>query len=77
MPLWPLKHASPDDGAFDRLRASIDPDWIDQALELTGALRPATYMEWFQWLADRLDEHHPARTSVAVGAHEAYRQWRP
>ncbi len=36
MPLWPLKHASPDDGAFDRLRASIDPDWIEQALELTG-----------------------------------------
>src|SRR5712692_833794 len=38
MPLWPLKDASPDDGAFDRLRASIDPDWIDEALELTGTV---------------------------------------
>jgi hypothetical protein len=36
MPLWPLKNASPEDGAFDRLRASIDPAWIEQALELTG-----------------------------------------
>src|SRR2546427_11550024 len=52
MPLWPLKHASPDDGAFDRLRASIDPDWIEQALELTGTatLRrrrlPAEQVSW-------------------------------
>jgi Insertion element 4 transposase N-terminal/Transposase DDE domain len=38
MPLWPLKDASPDEGAFDRLRASIDPNWIDQALELTGTV---------------------------------------
>jgi len=30
MPLWPLRDASPDDGAFDRLLASIDPDWIDE-----------------------------------------------
>jgi hypothetical protein len=34
-------------------------------------------MEWFQWLAERLEEHHPARTSLAVGAHDAYRKWRP
>ena len=25
-----------DDGAFDRLQASIDPDWVDEALEATG-----------------------------------------
>jgi hypothetical protein len=25
-----------DEGAFDRLRASIDPAWIDEALEVTG-----------------------------------------
>ena len=38
MPLWPLKDARPDEGAFDRLRASIDPNWIDEALELTGTV---------------------------------------
>jgi hypothetical protein len=27
---------SADEGAFDRLQASIDPVWIDEALEATG-----------------------------------------
>jgi hypothetical protein len=27
---------SADEGAFDRLRSSIDPDWIEAALEATG-----------------------------------------
>src|ERR1700722_19599201 len=27
---------SADEGAFDRLRDSIDPEWIDEALEATG-----------------------------------------
>jgi hypothetical protein len=35
------------------------------------------YLEWFQWLAERLEEHHPGKTSLALGAHEAYRAWRP
>jgi hypothetical protein len=34
-------------------------------------------MEWFQWLAERLAEHQPGRTSLTLGAHEAYRDWRP
>ncbi len=38
MPLWPLRDASPEEGAFDRLLASIDPDWVDEALELTGTV---------------------------------------
>lgn len=33
--------------------------------------------EWFQWLAEQLDRHSRARTSLAVGAHDAYRDWRP
>ena len=33
--------------------------------------------EWFQWLAEQIDLHSKARTSVALGAHEAYRDWRP
>ena len=33
--------------------------------------------EWFQWLAEQIDRHSKARTSLALGAHEAYRDWRP
>ena len=33
--------------------------------------------EWFQWLAEQLDRHSRARTSLTVGAHDAYRDWRP
>jgi hypothetical protein len=31
-----IVETSADEGAFDRLRASIDPDWIEAALEATG-----------------------------------------
>jgi hypothetical protein len=33
--------------------------------------------EWFQWLVERLEEHQPAKTSLALGAHQAFRDWRP
>jgi hypothetical protein len=33
--------------------------------------------EWFQWLAEQIDRHTKARTSLTRGAHEAYRDWRP
>ena len=33
--------------------------------------------EWFQWLAEQLDRHSRARTSLTVGEHDAYRDWRP
>ena len=33
--------------------------------------------EWFQWLAEQIDRHSKARTSLTLGAHEVYRDWRP
>jgi hypothetical protein len=33
--------------------------------------------EWFQWLAEQIDRHSKARTSLTLGAHEAHRDWRP
>ena len=33
--------------------------------------------EWFQWFAEQIDRHSKARTSLTLGAHEAYRDWRP
>src|SRR5438132_12489069 len=32
--------------------------------------------EWFQWLAEQVDRHSKARTSITLGAHDAYRDWR-
>jgi hypothetical protein len=33
--------------------------------------------EWFQWLAEQIDRHSNARTSLTLGAHEAHRDWQP
>src|ERR1700755_2702851 len=33
--------------------------------------------EWFQWLAEQIDRHNKAQTSLTLGAHEVYRDWRP
>src|SRR5262245_44730665 len=33
--------------------------------------------EWFQWLAEQIDRHSKAQTSLTLGAHDAYRDWRP
>jgi len=33
--------------------------------------------EWFQWLAEQIDRHSKGRTNLTLGAHDAYRDWRP
>jgi hypothetical protein len=33
--------------------------------------------EWFQWLATQLERYSPGKTSLQIGAHEAYRDWKP
>jgi hypothetical protein len=33
--------------------------------------------EWFQWLAEQIDRHNKALTSLGRGAQDAYRNWRP
>jgi hypothetical protein len=33
--------------------------------------------EWFQWLAEQLEHHASGKTNLEVGAHEAYRDWKP
>jgi len=33
--------------------------------------------ECFQWLAEQIDRHSKGPTSLNLGAHEAYRDWRP
>ena len=33
--------------------------------------------EWFQWLAAQLERYSPGKTNLQIGAHEAYRDWKP
>jgi hypothetical protein len=33
--------------------------------------------EWFQWLNDQLERNRKGKTSLRIGAFEAYRDWRP
>ena len=32
--------------------------------------------EWFQWLAEQLERYSPGKTSLQVGAYEAYLDWK-
>jgi hypothetical protein len=33
--------------------------------------------EWFQWLVVQMEKYSPGKTNLEMGAHEAYRDWRP
>jgi hypothetical protein len=33
--------------------------------------------EWFEWLAIQLDRHSVGKTSLELGAHEVYCDWKP
>ena len=33
--------------------------------------------EWFQWIAERIEQHGGRKTNLAVGAQEAFRDWKP
>jgi hypothetical protein len=33
--------------------------------------------EWFEWLATQLERYSPGKTSLEMGAHQVYRDWKP
>jgi hypothetical protein len=33
--------------------------------------------EWFEWLATQLERYSPGKTNLEIGAHQAYRDWKP
>ena len=33
--------------------------------------------EWFEWLATQLERYSPGNTNLEIGAHQAYRDWKP
>jgi hypothetical protein len=55
--------------AWRRLRS-----YVEYERERSGSQRN---WEWFECLAEQVDRHSKARTSLTLGAQEAYRDWRP
>jgi len=49
-------------------------DYVEYERERSGSQKN---WEWFQWLAQQLDRHSKAPTSLALGAHDAYVDWQP
>jgi hypothetical protein len=48
--------------------------YIEAERERSGSQKS---WEWFEWLADQLERHHLAKTSLTIRAKEAYRDWQP
>ena len=48
--------------------------YVEYERERTGSEKT---FEWFQWLAEQLEKYDRGKTSLKVGAHEAYRDWKP
>ena len=48
--------------------------YIEEERRLTGSQKT---FEWFEWLAAQLERYSPGKTSLQIGAQEAYRDWKP
>lgn len=48
--------------------------YVDEERQRSGSQKT---FEWFPWLAGQLQRHSPGKTSLPVGAYEAYRDWKP
>src|SRR4030095_13930740 len=48
--------------------------YIEEERQRSGSQKT---FEWFQWLATQLERYSPGKTSLQIGAHEAYRDWKP
>lgn len=48
--------------------------YVEYERERTGSEKT---FEWFQWLAEQLEKYNRGKTSLKLGAHEAYRDWKP
>jgi len=48
--------------------------YVEHERETSGSQKT---FEWFQWLAEQLDNYDQGKTSLEKGAHEVYRDWKP
>ena len=71
---WFLKRSRRTAGRYSRVAWRKLRGYVEYERERAGSQKN---WEWFQWLAEQIDRHSKARTSLTLGAHEAYRDWRP
>lgn len=48
--------------------------YIEEERRRTGSRKT---FEWFEWLAKQIERYVPGKTSLEVGAQEAYLDWKP
>jgi hypothetical protein len=48
--------------------------YIEEERRRTGSKKT---FEWFEWLAKQVERHVPGKTSLQLGAAEAYDDWKP
>jgi hypothetical protein len=70
----PLQVAADLVGGTARLAWRKLQKYIEEERRRNGSQKS---FEWFQWLALQLDRYSPGKTDLQIGAHEAYRDWKP
>ena len=48
--------------------------YVEHERETSGSQKT---FEWFQWLAEQLDNYDQGKTNLKVGAFEVFRDWKP
>ncbi len=54
--------------------AGAAPVYVEEERRRSGSQKT---FEWFQWLAAQLERYSPGKTNLQIGAHAAYRDWKP
>ena len=70
----PLQVAADLVGGTVRLAWRKLQQYVEEERRRSGSQKT---FEWFQWLAEQLDRYSPGKTDLQIGAHEAYRDWKP
>ena len=70
----PLQVAADLVGGTARLAWRKLRPYVEEERRRSGSQKS---FEWFQWLATQLERHSPGKTDLQIGAHEAYRDWKP
>ena len=70
----PLQVAADLVGGTVRLAWRKLQQYVEEERHRSGSQKT---FEWFQWLAVQLDRYSPGKTDLQIGAHEAYRNWKP
>jgi hypothetical protein len=48
--------------------------YVEEERQRSGSQKT---FEWFQWLSTQLERYSPGKTTLEIGAHQAYQDWKP